>query len=78
MTIKGVKGGDRVRGGKMQVEMMEKCAICGKTGVSLLFTSHKELGYVGVCRDCWVKLFDDNLMVSGSGSSGGCSCGSCG
>lgn len=72
MTIEGEKVGGRVSRDKVRVEMKEKCRICGKTDVSLLFTSHKELGYIGVCRDCWTKLFEDNLFVSGSGSSGGC------
>ena len=51
---------------------IEKCRICDKSGVSLLYTRHKELGYIGVCRDCWAKLFEDNRFVSGSGSSGSC------
>ncbi|MBS7643777.1 hypothetical protein KEJ26_04320 [Candidatus Bathyarchaeota archaeon] len=55
---------------------MASCQICGKTGndLSLLYANHKELGYIGVCRECWAKMYNDNLFVIGSGSSG-CCCG---
>jgi len=54
-----------------------KCAICGKGKVSLLQANHKEVGNINVCQDCWCKLSDENMLVSGSGgSSGGGCCGS--
>ena len=60
---------------------MVECKLCRKNGenLSLLSADHKELGHIMVCRDCWVKLYDENQMVSGSGSSGsGGTCPTCG
>jgi ribosome-binding protein aMBF1 (putative translation factor) len=58
---------------------MGKCELCGKNGddLSLLSANHKDRGYVMVCRDCWVKLYDGNRMVCGTTGSGG-SCPTCG
>jgi hypothetical protein len=57
---------------------MGECGICGKNGekLSLLSAHHKELGRVLVCRECWVKLYDENRMVAGSTGSGS-SCPTC-
>jgi len=60
---------------------MGECKLCGKNGedLSLLSADHKKLGSIMVCRECWAKLYDENKMVSGtgSGSSGG-TCPTCG
>ncbi|MEM3693153.1 MAG: hypothetical protein QXI39_03940 [Candidatus Bathyarchaeia archaeon] len=53
---------------------MGKCATCGKDGVSLLYAVHKDLGYVGICQECWRRNFAENRLFSSSGASGGCSC----
>jgi len=53
---------------------MEECKLCGKNGedLSLLSANHKEIGKIMVCRECWVKLYEENRMLSGNtGSSGG-------
>ena len=50
---------------------MKKCGICGRSDVSLLYANHKELGYIPICQDCWVKEFADNRLASGS-STGCC------
>jgi len=50
-----------------------KCAICGQEAESLLWANHKELGGVWVCRKCWERLWEKNLLVPGSGESG-CAC----
>ena len=55
-------------------EEESKCAICSKGGVSLLQANHKEVGNINVCQDCWCKLSDKNMLVSGSSGSGGGSC----
>jgi len=57
---------------------MGECRLCGKNGedLSLLSANHKEFGYISVCQECWVKLYDKNRMVSGTTGSGG-SCPSC-
>ncbi len=57
---------------------MEKCSLCGKNGddLTLLEARHKELGRIKICGECWEKLWNENAMVSGTGSGGGCpSCG---
>ena len=53
---------------------MGTCALCGKTGtdVSTLGASHKELGWIMVCQDCWRNLSDDNRIVAGSTCTGKC------
>lgn len=53
---------------------MEKCELCGKCDkdLSLYAANHKDLGNILVCRDCWIKLYTENLLVAGSGSSKGC------
>ncbi|MBS7656871.1 MAG: hypothetical protein QXI71_03320 [Candidatus Bathyarchaeia archaeon] len=56
---------------------MRKCVLCSKSGedLSLFGANHKELGYIMVCQECWIKLNEENLIISGSGSSSGsCSC----
>lgn len=53
-------------------EEESKCAICNKSGVSLLEANHKELGYLMVCQECWEKLSEKNMIVSGSSGSCGC------
>lgn len=53
-------------------EEESKCAICNKSGISLLEANHKELGYLMVCQECWKKLSEQNMLVSGS--SGSCEC----
>jgi hypothetical protein len=62
------------------VEEVGGCELCGKSGedLSLYSAQHKELGWIKVCRECWVKLYDANSMVAGSGGSSGSSCPSCG
>ena len=57
---------------------MGKCELCGKNGkeLSLFSANHKELGQIMVCQECWVNLYDENRMVSGSTGSGG-SCPTC-
>jgi rubrerythrin len=57
---------------------MEKCELCGKSGedLSLFLANHKKLGQLWVCHECWGRLYDKNLMVSGSTGSGG-SCPTC-
>lgn len=60
---------------------MNECKLCGKNGgdLSLFSANHKELGNVMVCRECWVKLYDDNIMLGGTGSGGsGSACPACG
>jgi hypothetical protein len=54
---------------------MGVCALCGKggEGISLLGASHKELGWIMVCQECWRNLWDENSMVAGSSCSGKCS-----
>jgi hypothetical protein len=53
---------------------MGTCAICGKggDGVSTLGASHKELGWIMVCQDCWKNLSNTNSMVAGSSCTGKC------
>ncbi len=52
---------------------MGRCELCGRENVSLLWAVHKRLGGMWVCADCWKHLFEENLLVSGSGESG-CGC----
>ena len=58
--------------------MTEKvCKICGATGVSLLYASHKDLGTIGVCQHCWQNKWQENTFLSGTtcnSSSCGTSC----
>lgn len=55
---------------------MEKCEICGKENVSLLYARHKDYdAIIKICQDCWRKAWDENKLVSGLGSSGGGCCG---
>lgn len=58
---------------------MVKCDLCGRNeeGLSVLDANHKELGHIWVCRECWVRLYEENRMVSGSTGSGG-TCPTCG
>ena len=53
---------------------MNECGLCGKKGedLSLLSASHKELGRIMICRECWVKLYKKNRMVCGTTSGGTC------
>ncbi|MGQ9721761.1 MAG: hypothetical protein ACUVXA_10625 [Candidatus Jordarchaeum sp.] len=50
---------------------MDKCSICGKNdkNVSLLYASHRELGNIWLCSDCWAKEYHKILP---SGGSRGC------
>ena len=61
------------------IEELAGCRLCGKNGekLSLYSAQHKDLGGIKVCRECWVKLYDHNRMVAGSGGSSGSSCPSC-
>jgi hypothetical protein len=62
------------------IEKMAECTLCGKSSedLSLYSAQHKNLGWIKVCRECWVKLYDENSMVAGSGDSSGGSCPTCG
>ena len=51
-----------------------RCAICGEEAESLLWANHKELGGIWVCRKCWEKLWERNLLVPSSGESGCAAC----
>ena len=64
------------------IEVVVKCEICGESGedLSLYSANHKDLGWISVCNACWVKLYEENEMVAGSGSCGNSSvspCSSC-
>ena len=50
------------------------CELCGKggEGISMLGASHKELGWIMICQDCWQDLSSKNRMVAGSSCSGRC------
>ena len=41
---------------------MPECKLCGKNGedLTLLSASHKDLGQVMVCEECWKKLWNKN------------------
>ncbi len=58
---------------------MYECQLCGKKGknLSLMAANHKDLGFIMVCRECWVKLYDENRMVCSTTGSGG-TCPTCG
>ena len=59
---------------------LSKCELCGKTDehLSLYRANHKDLGWIDICRECWVECFGKNRLVAGSGSkSSGCNCGIC-
>jgi len=62
------------------IEEVAECTLCGKRDedLSLYSAQHKNLGWIKVCRECWVKLYDENRMVAGSGGSSGSSCPTCG
>ena len=53
---------------------MGTCALCGNggEGISTLGASHKELGWIMVCQDCWRNLSDTNSIVAGSSCTGKC------
>lgn len=55
-----------------KVEIVHKCACCGKYGedLSLLSANHKELGWIKICKECWATFYTKNEMVAGTGSSG--------
>jgi len=57
---------------------MGKCKLCGKNGeaLTLISASHKDLGRIMVCDECWKKLWNENRMVCGTTGSGG-TCTSC-
>lgn len=62
------------------VEEQSECELCGKRGedLSRFSANHKELGLIMVCQDCWVRLYDDNHMVSSStGGSNTSPCATC-
>jgi len=50
---------------------MTKCALCGKDGVALLQASHRDLGTILICSECWQTEWH-RLLSLGGGSSGGC------
>lgn len=52
---------------------MGECKLCRKNGedLSLLSVNHKDLGYMRVCQESWIKLYDENRMVCGTTGSGG-------
>lgn len=60
------------------VSDMGECKLCGKNGeeLTLLSANHRDLGQIMVCRECWIKLNNDNCMVWGSTGSGS-TCPSC-
>jgi len=53
---------------------MGVCALCSNGGedTSLLEASHKELGRIMVCGDCWRDLYQENRIVYGTTRSGKC------
>ena len=62
------------------LEEQSQCDICGKRGrdLSRLSANHKELGLIMVCQECWIRLYDENQMVSSStGSSSTSPCSTC-
>ena len=64
------------------ISVQAKCELCGKSkdDLSLYSANHKDLGWINVCNECWIKFYADNEMVAGSGSSGKSStspCSSC-
>ena len=62
------------------LEELVKCELCGKNGedMSRFSANHKELGLLMVCRECWVRLYDDNRMVTSStGGSNKSPCATC-
>ncbi len=61
------------------LEELSSCELCGKSGgdLSLYGANHKELGWIEICRDCWVKLYRDNRLVAGSGSKSCDRCSGC-
>jgi len=62
-----------------EVICIPRCELCGNAGddLSLLSASHKDLGTIMVCRDCWEKLYEGNLILCGLTGSGG-TCPTCG
>jgi hypothetical protein len=62
------------------VEDLIECELCGKRSEDLRRYSaqHKTRGWIKVCRECWVTLYDANNMIAGSGGSSGASCPTCG
>jgi hypothetical protein len=61
------------------VEEQSECELCGKRGedLSRFSANHKELGLIMVCQNCWVKLYEDNHMVSNSTGSSNTSTNPC-
>ena len=49
-----------------------RCIVCGRDDVPLLEARHKKLGVVWVCQECWIKLFENNEFLIGSGEK--CAC----
>ena len=62
------------------LQELVKCELCGKRGeeLSLYSAQHKNLGWIKICRECWVKLYDSNSIVAGSSGCGKGSCPTCG
>jgi len=58
---------------------MGECKLCEKNGedLSLLSATHKELGKIMVCQECWVKLYEENRMLSGKTGGSGGACPTC-
>lgn len=52
------------------LEEQIECELCGKSeeDLSRLSANHKKLGLLMVCQDCWVRLYNENHMVSNSTS----------
>jgi hypothetical protein len=67
------------------MQELNTCKLCGKSGeeLSLYSAKHKTKGQIDVCKECWINLYKDNKMTSGSSScssgasSGAGSCSSC-
>jgi protein-arginine kinase activator protein McsA len=58
---------------------MSECKLCGKNeeNLTLLSADHKEMGWIMICQTCWVKLYEENAMVSGKGSGSSGTCPTC-
>ena len=41
------------------LEELRKCECCGKSGddLSLYSANHKDLGWIKICRDCWINFY---------------------
>ena len=57
---------------------MDECELCKKKeeDLTLLSVNHSDLGRLMVCQACWATLYEENLLVCDSTSSGN-SCPTC-